>query len=225
MNNGIYNTPNEPQKSRAGLPRWFWLITVVGLLVSVLAGYISGSNFGKLLSSMNIEDTNGEDTSLCSLNFTQFLGVYDGIYGYNRYDSEASCILYDTSRQYDATLEVYSNEFKSANTDQNSTFFYLNYYDVCFVHELSSPKTLTVSFSSKLQKGNLEGRLIHVSSDFKVEIGENDIPIIKDEYITSLASFGANAEKEITLNVPESGLLIFVVGGECAVGSYNLKIS
>lgn len=223
--NNLYNTPPTIDKSKTRLPAWFWIITAVGLIVSVLAGYFSGSNFGKMAALLNIEDTNGEDTSLCSLDFKEFLGVYDGEPGYNLFDSDAVCVMYDTSRDYDARTETYENKFTGAYTEQNATFFYLNYYDVCFVSELSGPKTVTVKFSSKLGSGNLEGRLMHVSADFKVELDEFDTPIIKDEYITTIASFGANETLQQTVNTPESGMLIFVVAAEGAVGSYHLKIS
>lgn len=223
--NNLYNTPPTAQKPKTRLPAWFWVMTVVGLIIAVLAGYFSGSNFGSMVSLLNIEDTNGEDTALCSLDFKDFLGVYDGYSGYNLYDSDAVCIMYDTSRDYDAQSETYNNRFTGAYTEQNATFIYLNYYDVCFVSELSLSKAVTVAFSSKLSTGNLEGRLIHVASDFKVELDEFDTPIIKDEYITTLASFGANELLEKTVNVPANGILMFVVAAEGAVGSYHLKIS
>ena len=223
--NNLYNTPPTANKPKTRLPAWFWIITVVGLVVAVLAGYFSGSNFGKIVSLLNIEDTNGEDTSLCSLDFKGFLGVYDGYSGYNLFDSDAVCIMYDTSRDYNANTETYENEFTGCNTDQNATFLYLNYYDVCFVSELNGSRTVTVEFFSKLGGGNLEGRLMHVSADFKVELDEFDTPIIKDEYITTVAAFGANETQKQTVNTSESGMLIFVVGAEGAVGSYHLKIS
>lgn len=223
--NNLYNTPPTPAKPKTRLPAWFWIITAVGLVVAVLAGYFSGSNFGRAMSILNIEDTNGEDTSLCSLDFKGFLGVYDGYSGYNLFDSDAVCVMYDTSREYDAQKETYGNKFAVANTDQSATFFYLNYYDVCFVTELTGPRTVTVEFSSKLGGGNLEGRLLHVSADFKVELNEFDTPIIKDEYITAIESFGANTPIEKTVVLPESGILVFAVAAEGAVGSYHLKIS
>ena len=222
--NNLYNTPPVTQKSKTRLPAWFWVMTVVGLVIAVLAGYFSGVNFGSMVSLLNIEDTNGDDTSLCELDFKGFLGVYDGEDGYNLFDSDALCIMYDTSRDYDAQTETYKNQFTSYS-DQNATFIYLNYYDVCFVSEITEAKAVTVLFSSKLGTGNLEGRLMYVASDFKVELDEYDTPIIKDEYITTLAKFGANGQFEQTVNVPAGGRLVFVVGAEGAVGSYHLKIS
>ena len=221
--NGFYNTPQSPPKTR--LPAWFWIISVLGLVLAVLAGYFSGNNFGNMAKLLSIEDTNGEDTAICSLDFKGFLGVYDGYSGYNRFDSDVTYIMYDTSRDYNVHNETYDNSFAGAYTDQTATFLYLNYYDVCFVYELNGPKTVTAEFSSKLEKGNMEGRLLHVAADFKVELDEFDVPIVKDEYITSLASFGANDTFEQTLTVPDSGTLIFVVACEGALGSYHLKIS
>ncbi len=223
--NNTYNAPQGYNKPKTRLPAWFWVITAIGLVISVLAGYFSGSNFGKMVSLLNIEDTNGEDTSLCLLDFKGFLGVYDGYLGYNLLDSEATCIMYDTSRDYDPQNETYNNTFTGVYTDQNATFLYLNYYDVCYVSELNGSSVLTVEFSSKLDSGNLEGRLMHVASDFKVELNEYDTPIIKDEYITTVAAFGANETQKKTGSIPTGGILIFVVAAESAVGSYHLKIS
>ncbi len=223
--NDMYNAPNAPRKSGTRLPNWFWVLTAVGLIVSVLAGYFSGSNIVNIWHDINIEDTNGENTDLCTLDFKGFLGVYDGYYEYNHFDSEISYIMYDTSRDCDYSLETYSNSFSGAYTDQEASFLYLNYYDVCFVHELSFPRTLNIKFSSEIKNGNLEGRLLYVSSDFKVELNENDIPIIKDEYITVISEFKAGITREESVNVTENGILIFVVAGESATGSYSLKIS
>lgn len=212
------------EKPKPRLPRWFWVLTVAALVITVLAAYFSASNLTDYLSELGIEDTNGESTDLCKLDFKNFLGVYDGEYEYNYFDSEISCLIYDTTRDYDYSLETYSNVFYGAYTEQEASFWYLNYYDVCFVHELSSPKTVTVDFSYELSKGNLEGRLLYVSSDFKVELNENDVPIIKDEYISVLAEFKAGTSRTASASVQGSGMLVFVVGGESAVGSYSLSI-
>ena len=75
-----HNGFNEENKRTAKLPSWIWIIGIFGLIIAIISGYIYGGQavavYGELLSTVIIKDTNGDDTSLQTLGFSEFIGVF-----------------------------------------------------------------------------------------------------------------------------------------------------
>ena len=70
--------------SKVKLPKWVWIVAVVGLAFAILCGYYRAVLDVNSFKVLNVDDTNGDSsTELNTLDFSDFLGVYDNYYGYN----------------------------------------------------------------------------------------------------------------------------------------------
>lgn len=221
-----HNEFEKEKKSGGRLPKWIWILAALGLILAVFSGHSSGvqaANFYRqIICEIIIEDTNGDDTSLTVLDFSEFIGVYDGQSGYNLYDCDLSYAFgYESTVKYDYSKGVYPNDFADSDTvNYTVTFNALNYYDISYAK--MSEKELTFTFSSELESGNLEARIFRIDPNFRVKESESGVYLIDDAYIQEAARFSANTETSVAL--PGGYIYILAVGGESASGSYSLKV-
>ncbi len=220
-----HNSFNDDKKSTGKLPLWIWIIGIVGLIIAILSGYIYGGQsvaiYGELMSSVILKDTNGEDTSLQTLGFSEFIGVFDNEYGYNFFDSDASFALsYNTTVKYNNAKGIYPNDFSGSETVNYSVNFKsFNHYDLTYAKKTDS--TLNFIFSSELTSGNLEARILRIDESYRVKQNELGINIIEDTYVHEVARFSANKTETVTLD--GGYIYVLAVGCESATGSYSLK--
>ena len=186
--NGYQAPPGfKDDKKSIALPKWVFVVGILGLAFAILCGYYTGIYagvyFNELIESIIVDDVNGESTELNTLNFTDFLGVYDDYYGYNKFDAGLFATMYDSSALYDNSLGTYKNDFSGiASTRLKVSFKNLNYYDVSYIYEGNGSK-LSYSVEFNLQKGNMEAAIVRLARNFTVEIDEFGISNIKSEYI------------------------------------------
>ncbi len=225
MNSYFNNGFNEEKKPSSRLPLWIWIIGIVGLIIAIISGYTSGGQavtlYNDMMENIVLKDTNGEDTSLQTLNFSEFIGVYDNVYGYNFFDSDMSFALsYNTTVKYNNSKGFYPNDFSGSETVNYSVSFKnFNHYDLTYAKKTDI--ALTFIFSSEITEGNLEARILRIDENYRVK--ENDIGtnIIEDAYVHEVARFSANKTESVTL---EGGYIyVLAVGCESASGSYTLK--
>ena len=114
--NGYQTPPGfEDDKKSTALPKWVWVVGILGLAFAILCGYSTGTYasvyFHDFIEIVIVDDVNGESTELNTLDFTDFLGVYDNYYGYNKFDAGLFATMYDSSALYDNSLGTYKNDF------------------------------------------------------------------------------------------------------------------
>lgn len=225
MNSYFNNGFNEEKKRSSRLPAWIWIIGVVGLIIAILSGYTSGVQavdiYNGMMEAIMLKDTNGEDTSLQTLNFSEFIGVYDNVYGYNFFDSDMSFSLsYNTTVKYNNAKGLYPNDFSGSETVNYSVNFKtFNHYDITYAKK--TDKALTFIFSSEITEGNLEARILRIDANYRVKETELGTNVIEDAYVHEVARFSANKIESVTL---EGGhIYVLAVGCESASGLYSLK--
>lgn len=226
--NGYFNQNEFKKEKKSGseLPKWVWILAALGLILAVFSGHSSGVSavdiYRQIINEIIIEDTNGDDTSLTVLDFSGFIGVFDGQSDYNFFDCDISHALgYDSTVRYDYSKGVYPNDFAGSDTvNYTVSFKMLNYYDISYAKR--SEKDLTFTFTSALEGGNLEARIFRIDSNYRVKENEYGTNIIEDAYVSEAARFSANTESTVAL--PGGYIYILAVGGESASGSYSLKV-
>ena len=223
-----YQAPRgfDDSEKSANLPKWVWAVAVIGLAFAILCGYytgiFAGDYFKKMIKEITVEDTNGESTKLNTLDFTDFLGVYDDYYGYNKFDAGIFTLMYDSSALYDNSLGTYKNDFSSANSARlKVSFKNLNYYDVCYVYNGKASK-LSYSIEFDIQKGNMEAAVIRLAKNFTVKTDEFGISNIEPQYIQILDRI--SDEKVSSIPMDGDGIYLIVFAGESASGSYSLDV-
>ena len=225
MNSYFNNEFKAEKRPSSRLPAWIWIIGIVGLIIAIISGYTSGgqavSLYNGMVEAVMLKDTNGEDTSLQTLNFSEFIGVYDNVYGYNFFDSDMSFALsYNSTVKYNNAKGIYPNDFSGSETVNYSVdFSSFNHYDLTYAKKTDA--ALTFIFSSEITAGNLEARILRIDENYRVK--ENDVgtTIIEDAYVHEIARFSANKTESVTL---EGGYIyVLAVGCESASGSYSLK--
>ena len=226
--NGYQAPPDfEDETKSTALPKWVWVVGILGLAFAILCGYYTGiyagEYFNELIKTVIIEDVNGESTELNTLDFTDFLGVYDDYYGYNKFDAGLFATSYDSSSLYDNSLGTYKNEFSETMSARlKVSFKNLNYYDVSYVYEGNGSK-LSYSVEFNLQKGNMEAAIVRLARNFTVETDEFGISNIKHEYIQIIDRI--SSEKVSSVPMEDGYIYIIVFAGESASGSYSLDVN
>ncbi len=204
---------------------WIWITGIIGLIVAIISGYIYGGQtvgvYRELMSSIILKDSNGEDTSLQALDFSEFIGVFDNEYGYNFFDSDASFALsYNTTVKYNNARGIYPNDFSGSETVNYSVDFKaFNHYDLTYAKKTDG--ALSFIFSSEVKSGNLEARIFRIDENYRVKENESGTSIIEDTYVHEVARFSANKTETVTL--PGGYIYVLAVGCESASGGYSLK--
>ena len=222
MNNPFNRFDFEEENKKAKkLPAWIWIIGVFGLVVAVLTGYFYGVELTSTYKSIVVQDTNGDDTSLNTIGFSECIGVFDNEFGYNRFDSDSSFALkYNSTVKYNNAKGMYPNDFSDvASVSYTVDFGKFNFYDITYAKR--SEKETVFTFSSELKKGNLEACIFRIDDDFKVKAKEFGASVIEDGYVHEEARFSANGTHSVTL--PGGSIYVLVVGCESADGSYTFK--
>ncbi len=223
MNNYFNRTNFEKESQRSSkLPKWVWILAAVGLILAVLLGYTSGTEIALTLKSSILQDTNGEDTSLQTLDFSEFLGVFYGRRGYNFIDSELSFApSYNTTVKFDSVKGTYPNDF--ANTNQVNykvEFNFLSYYDISYAKK--SENDVTFTFTSQIKKGNFQARILRIDDNYKVKTNSRNTDIIEDTSIYTELICNAGETNSITL--PGGHIYVIAVAAESAFGSYTVSV-
>ncbi len=225
MNGYFNNSFKEEKHTSTRLPAWIWIIGIIGLIIAIISGYVSGGQsvdiYREMMSSVVLQDTNGEDTSLQTLNFSEFIGVFDNVYGYNFFDSDMSFALkYNTTVKYNNAKGLYPNDFSGSETvNYKVDFKNFNHYDLTYAKKTDS--ALTFVFASEVTSGNLEARILRIDENYRVKENEIGTNIIEDIFVHEVARFSANKTETVTL---EGGYIyVLAVGCESASGSYSLK--
>ena len=217
-----FNNGGGEKKKSTAIPYWIWLLGILGLIIAVISGYIYGGQavdiYRELMSGVIIPDTNGEDTSLQTLDFYEFLGVFDNEYGYNFFDSDMSFALsYNTSVKYNNARGCYPNDFSNVSkTTYRVDFKNFNHYDVTYAKR--SEGSVTFTFSSGITSGNLEAKIFRVDDNYRVKMNDRGVNVIDSAYLYEEASFTANKTETVTL--PGGCIYVLAVGCENADGSY-----
>jgi len=226
---GYNSYPYNDDIQDVKLPKWVWLVAILGLIIAVLSGYVIGNNaavmFNEIIAAATVEDTNGESTSLNTLAFEDFIGIYDKYYGFNKFDADLFTISYDSSALYDNSLGTYTNVFSSQKSANLSVSFRnLNYYDVSYVYEGQGSK-LSYSIEFKLQKGNMEAAIVRVDKNYRVYTDEYDNSKIEAQYVQVIDTVSIE-KNNLTSSVPmdAEGIYMIVFAGESASGSYELDV-
>lgn len=215
----------EEKKNKSRLPSWIWIIAVIGLVVAVISGYFYGTEsvaiYNEMMNEIIIKDTNGEDTSLTTLDFTGFIGVFDNEFGYNFFDCDNSfALVYNSTVKYNNAKGMYPNDFAGTdNVNYTVDFKNFNYYDLTYAKK--AEKDVTFTFSSKLEKGNLEAVILRIDENYRVKETDYGTNIIEDIYLHEVARFSAN--KDETVMLPGGHIYVLAVGCESANGSYTFK--
>lgn len=225
-----YNTyPYNDDTQDVKLPKWVWLVAIVGLIVAVLSGYVIGNNaavmFNELMAAATVEDTNGESTSLNTLVFEDFIGVYDNYYGFNTFDADLFTINYNSSALYDNSLGTYVNDFSSKkSTELTVSFRNLNYYDVSYVYNGQGSK-LSYSVEFNLQKGNMEAAIVRVDKNYRVYTDEYGASKIEAQYVQVLERISLEKNNlTSSISMDANSIYMIVFAGESASGSYTLDV-
>lgn len=219
-----YNFEDNKKKS-SRLPAWLYILGVVGLIIAIISGYFYGTEsvaiYKEIMNGVIIKDTNGEDSSLTSLDFSEFIGVFDNVYGYNFFDCEMSFALnYSSTVKYNNARGVYPNDFSgSKNISYRVDFDNFNHYDLTYAKR--SDKDVTFTFSSELESGNLEARIFRIDDNYRVKALENGYSVIEDAFVHEVAAFSAN--KTLSVTLPGGSIYILAVGCESADGYYTFK--
>lgn len=216
----------DDDASSVKLPKWVWVVAVVGLAFAILCGYYTGVSavayFNMITEELIVSDTNGESTELNTLDFSDFLGVYDDYYGYNKFDAGLFTLMYDSSALYDNTLGTYKNDFTNSKSAQiNVSFRNLSYYDVSYVYEGDGTK-LSYAVEFDLKKGNMEAVVLRLDRNYTVKVDEYGISNIEMQYIQILQR--VNDDKVSSITMDEGGIYMIVFAGESATGNYSLDV-
>jgi hypothetical protein len=212
-------------KKKPSLPAWVFILGILGLIIAIISGYFYGTEsvaiYKEMMEGIVIKDTNGEDTSLTALDFTNFIGVYDNEFGYNFFDTEMSFALsYNSTVKYNNSKGVYPNDFSgSANVSYRVDFDNFNHYDVSYAKR--SEKETVFTFSSRLESGNLEARILRIDDNYRIKADEFGRALIDPAYIHEVAIFTANSTLSVTL--PGGSIYLLAVGCENADGYYTFK--
>ena len=227
MNSYFDNKNFKDGKNRGTrLPHWLWILAALGLIIAVISGYFYGAQavdvYNEMMSSIIIQDTNGEDTSLQTLDFYEFLGVYDNLYGYNFFDSDMSfAFSYNSTVKYNNAKGCYPNDFPGSDkVSYRVDFKNFNYYDVTYAKR--SEGSVTFTFSSELLSGNLEAKIFRVDDSYRVKENDRAVNIIDSAYLHEEVTFSANKTETVTL--PGGCIYVLAVGCENADGSYTFTV-
>ena len=223
--NGYFGNGNFKEEKNKGtsLPLWLWILGIIGLVIAVVSGYFYGVQavdvYGEVMSSIVIQDTNGEDTSLQTLDFYEFLGVFDNVYGYNFFDSDMSfAFSYNSTVKYNNAKGCYPNGFSDSETvNYKVDFKNFNYYDVTYAKR--SETAVTFTFTSEVLSGNLEAKIFRIDDNYRVKGNDRGVDIIDATYLYEEVTFSANKTETVTL--PGGAIYVLAVGCENADGSYT----
>ena len=223
--NNYFNEQDFNEEKKKKLPAWIWIIGIIGLVIAVISGYFYGLEvvdiYKEMMSSVVLKDTNGEDTTLQSLDFSNFIGVFDNEFGYNLFDCDMSyALVYNSTVKYNSSKGIYPNDFASTDkVNYTVDFENFNHYDLTYAKK--ADKDVTFTFSSEVKKGNLEARIFRIDANYRVTENDYGINIIEDAYVYEAARFSANKTETVTL--PAGHIYVLAVGCESADGSYTFK--
>ena len=219
-----YINDMQYKKPKTSVPAWVWIFSVLMTAASVVVSYLAGSVSAEMVKTMFIPDKNGDSTELAVLDFSDFLYVFDGGYGYNELDSIYYSLSYSSTRHFSNATGTYENRF-SGECDFSASFQQFNYYEVPWIYEASSREIISLSFDSDIKSGNFQARVYALDKNYRVTEGEDGMMYIKNEYLVHLWSFSANTEDTYDLNIASGCYYLLVIGAESATGSYDFSVS
>ncbi len=228
MNNyfGQYQSEDEKKQARS-IPAWVWIISVIGLILSIIWGYSFGSYAAYIAELGIIEDVTEDSSKLGVLDFSECLLIFSGglSAAYNLIDYPVVCTSYTSSRKANSFGTPINTFTRSAEFD--SSFVNMNGYDVSCVldPDIYDSCNMHFSFIPQLSSGNLEARLFEVSKDYKIDsTSDGANRKINESYINLIDSFDGDEPTVTSFTAKVGYYYIFVVGAESAVGSYELDI-
>ena len=216
-----YTNINPIKKPKISVSAWVWILGVAGLIVSVVYSYFISVYSIETIKNIIIPDNNGESTELGVLDFSNFLYVFDGQYGYNTLDSVYYSFVYSSTRHYSNGAGTYINQF-NGNCDFSSSFRGFNYYEIPWIYTPSSSQ-IKLSFESEITSGNFEARIYALDKNYRVTEDETGMMYVRPEYLTLIYSYQPNSEYFDTITVTDGYYYILVTGAESAYGTYRFS--
>ena len=222
MNYNNYDN-SQIKKQVKPLPMWFWVLTIVMLILCILFGYLSGSISRSLLNKHSIQDTNGTNTSLNTLDFNTFIEYENYTISANKVDAQKVFMTYVSNRKTNSDGQysnyVFSNKFSATNS-----FNYLSGYDICAVLDNPGTNELLFETQSNIKSGNYELRIMLIKDTFTLIGNDSPKTFIDPIYIETIFSAQANEKTSIVIS-PKSGYIyVIAVAAETASGTYKITI-